>query len=285
MSEIRELVLGGDGLIGSTLAEELSRRGHLVKSLDLRSGCDLRQVDDQPFRECDRVWFLAWDTGGARYIEAADRQHEQYKHNCELSVRVFDALSRSRTPFLFVSSQLAGLPTAYGTTKQMAASWTLQLGGKVARLWNTYGWELPDVRSHVITDLVLSGLTLGRVRCMTDGLERRRFIYKTDCAEALIRLFEGPTQTAEIAGPEWVTIRQVGEEVARQFGVEFEAGSKTGSEVMIDPGVLLPDWQPRVSLREGIGRVIADARAYLSIASSAPDHGEDHDLKLRSPVT
>ena len=210
MAEMRELVLGGEGLIGSTLAEALTAMGHTVTSLDLKNGCDLRHVDDQPFRECDRVWFLAWDTGGARYIEAFDRQHEQFKHNCELSVRILDSLARTCKPFLFVSSQLAGLPTAYGTTKLMAASWSSQLGGKVARLWNTYGWERPDVRSHVITDLVLSGLTHGRVTCMTDGLERRRFIYKTDCVDALIMLFDGKNQSAEIAGPEWVTIRDVG---------------------------------------------------------------------------
>jgi nucleoside-diphosphate-sugar epimerase len=263
MTRNRELVLGGDGLIGSTLVQELSKRGHSVKSLDLKSGCDLRQVDEQPFRECDRVWFLAWDTGGARYIEAVDRQHEQYKHNCELTVRVLDTLARVRKPFLFVSSQLAGLPTAYGTTKLMAASWSLQLGGKVARLWNTYGWEEPDVRSHVITDLVLSGLTRGRVNCLTDGSERRRFIYKTDCVDALLKLFESSQQSAEVAGLEWITIRQVGEEVARQLSVEFEPGTKPGSEVMIDPVNLLPDWQPRVRLSDGIYRVIADARAYL----------------------
>jgi nucleoside-diphosphate-sugar epimerase len=263
MTEIRELVLGGDGLIGSTLVQELTKRGHSARSLDLKSGCDLRQIDEQPFHECDRVWFLAWDTGGARYIEAVDRQHEQYKHNCELTVRVLDTLARVRKPFLFVSSQLAGLPTAYGTTKLMAASWSLQLGGKVARLWNTYGWEEPDVRSHVITDLVLSGLTRGRVSCLTDGAERRRFIYKTDCAAALIGLFESSQQSAEFAGPEWVTIRQVGEEVARQLSVEFEPGTKQGSEVMIDPVNLLPDWRPRVTLSDGIAQVIADARAYL----------------------
>jgi nucleoside-diphosphate-sugar epimerase len=267
MTENRELVLGGDGLIGSTLVQELTKRGHRAKSLDLKSGCDLRQIDEQPFRECDRVWFLAWDTGGARYIEAVDRQHEQYKHNCELTVRVLDTLARVRKPFLFVSSQLAGLPTAYGTTKLMAASWSLQLGGKVARLWNTYGWEEPDVRSHVITDLVLSGLTRGRVTCLTDGLERRRFIYKTDCVEALLKLFESSQQSAEFAGPEWVTIRQVGEEVARQLSVEFEPGTKTGSEVMIDPSNVLPGWQPRVTLRDGISQVIADARAYLPAAN------------------
>jgi nucleoside-diphosphate-sugar epimerase len=263
MTQMRELVLGGDGLIGSTLVRKLTELGGAVRSLDLKSGCDLRTVDDQPFREADRVWFLAWDTGGARYIEAGDRQHEQYKHNCELTVRVLDALSRTRTPFLFVNSQLAGLPTAYGTTKLMAASWSTQLGGKVARLWNTYGWEEPDVRSHVITDLVLSGLTRGKVTCMTDGKERRRFIYKTDCAAALIRLFEGPERVAEIAGPEWITIRQVGEEVSRQLNVEFEPGLGTGSEVMVDPHELLPGWQPEVTLTDGIREVIKDARAYL----------------------
>jgi len=275
MSEMRELVLGGEGLIGSTLVRKLTSLGHAVTSLDLKTGCDLRQVDDKPFQECDRVWFLAWDTGGARYIEAADRQHEQYKHNCELTVRVFDALSRTRKPFLFINSQLAGLPTAYGTTKLMAASWSQHLGGKVARLWNTYGWEQPDVRSHVITDLVLSGLTQGRVTCLTNGLERRRFIYKTDCVEALLKLFDGPNQTAEIAGPEWVSIRQVGEEIARQLSVEFEPGKSMGSEVMIDPNQLLPNWLPRVTLREGIAHVIADARAYLStVSTEGNSHGQ-----------
>jgi hypothetical protein len=78
-----------------------------------------------------------------------------------------------------------------------------------------------------------------------------------------MRLFDGPQQSAEVAGPEWVTIRQVGEEIARQLNVEFQAGSASGSEVMIDPREVLPDWQPRVTLSEGIARVIADARAYL----------------------
>ena len=98
---------------------------------------------------------------------------------------------------------------------------------------------------------------------MTDGNERRRFIYKTDCAAALIRLFEGPEQIAEIAGPEWITIRQVGEEVARQLNVEFEPGEGVGSEVMVDPQELLPGWQPQVTLTDGIREVISDARAYL----------------------
>lgn len=259
---MRELVLGGEGLIGSTLVQALKARGNQVDSLDLKTGSDVRKVDDQPFKQADRIWFLAWDTGGVKYIEAADRQHEQYKHNCELCLRVFDVLARTHKPFLFVSSQLAGLPTAYGSTKAMGASWTRQLGGKVARLWNVYGWEEPTVRSHVITDLVLSGLQ-GSVKCMTDGMEQRRFLYKTDCVAALMKLFDGDSEVAEIAANEWVTVRSVGEEISRQLNVPAKFGALKGSECLIDPQEILPGWQPRVLLSEGISQVIAEARAHL----------------------
>jgi nucleoside-diphosphate-sugar epimerase len=263
-SQMNELVLGGEGLIGSELTRTLKARGHKVVSLDLKSGCDLRQpLDLQPFEQCDRVWFLAWDTGGAKFLEAEDRQHEQYRNNCELSLRIFDALAKTRRPFMFTTSQLAGLPNAYGTTKLMAWHWASHLGGKVARLWNVYGWEHPDARSHVITDLVLSGLR-GQVRCMTNGEEKRLFLYKSDCVAALLALFDSPLQTAEIAGPGWLRIREVAKEIARQLNVDVELGQARGSEVPIDPTELLPDWQPQVSLAEGIALVISDAREYLS---------------------
>lgn len=268
-SQINELVLGGEGLIGSELIRTLNAKGHHVVSLDLKSGCDLRgPLDLKPFEQCDRVWFLAWDTGGAKFLEAEDRQHDQYKNNCELSLRIFDALARTKKPFMFTTSQLAGLPNAYGTTKLMAWHWASHLGGKVARLWNVYGWEHPDFRSHVITDLVLSGLS-GRVRCMTNGEEKRLFLYKSDCVAALLALFDSSLQTAEIAGPKWLKIREVAEEIARQLRVAVELGEAKGSEVPIDPTELLPDWQPQVSLAEGIAAVISDARAYLSMNQTA----------------
>ena len=98
---------------------------------------------------------------------------------------------------------------------------------------------------------------------MTSGEEKRLFIYKTDAVAALLSLFDGALQTAEIAGPKWLTIREVAEEIARQLDVEVELGGAKGSEVPIDPTELLPNWQARVSLTEGIAAVIADAREYL----------------------
>lgn len=267
-AKVNELVLGGEGLIGSELVSALNAKGHTVTSLDLKSGCDLRRpLDPGPFEKCDRVWFLAWDTGGAKFLEAEDRQHDQYRNNCELSLRIFDALARTKKPFIFTTSQLAGLPNAYGTTKLMAWHWATHLGGKVARLWNVYGWEHPDQRSHVITDLVLSGLQ-GRVKCMTNGEERRLFLYKSDCVAALLELFDSSLQTAEIAGPKWLKIREVAEEIAAQLNVEVGLGDVKGSEVPINPTELLPNWRPQVSLSEGLARVITEARKFLSESQS-----------------
>jgi nucleoside-diphosphate-sugar epimerase len=266
---MNELVLGGAGLIGSELVNELTGRGHDVVSLDLKTGHDLRQpLDPEPFEKADRVWFLAWDTGGAKFLEAEDRQHEQYKNNCEMSLKVFEVLARTRKPFLFATSQLAGLPNAYGTTKLMAWHWAAHLGGTIARLWNVYGWEHPDTRSHVVTDLVLSGLK-GCVTPMTNGEEQRRFLYKSDCVAALINLFDSSLSTAEIAASNWLSIREVAEEVARQLNVDVQLGQTKGSELLVDPQEPLPNWQPKVTLSEGISRVIAEAREYLSHTTNA----------------
>jgi hypothetical protein len=84
-----------------------------------------------------------------------------------------------------------------------------------------------------------------------------------------MQLFDGPQQSAEIAAPEWVTIRSVGEEVARQLNVETEFGDTNGSECLVDPQDLLAEWHPRVSLAEGIAHVISDAKRYLSQSHAA----------------
>jgi nucleoside-diphosphate-sugar epimerase len=273
---MRELVLGGEGLIGSGLCEALRARGHSVVSLDLLTGCDLRHVEEAPFQECDRVWFLAWDTGGAKYIESTDYQHETYKHNSELSLRVFEMLARTRKPFVFATSQLSGQRNAYGLTKLLSEHWAAHLGGQLARFWNVYGWEQPSRKSHVVTDLVLSGLTRGRVVCMTTGVERRKLLYKSDCVAALLALVDSGQPEAEIAGDRWLTIGEVAAEIATQLGVERVLGEATGSEVPIDPQRTLPSWRPQVTLPQGIERVIADARAHLAReqgVSSAPAPG------------
>jgi nucleoside-diphosphate-sugar epimerase len=266
----RELVLGGNGLIGAALAERLRARGAQVDTLDLKSGCDLRRAPVPSFKSHDRVWFLAWDTGGAKYIESASAQHEIYRNNSELCARVFDELARSRTPFIFTTSQLAGEPTAYGMTKLVAEHWAAQLGGHIARLWNVFGWEEPGVRSHVVTDLVLSGLRDGEIRLRTDGRERRRLLYKTDCVDGLIRTFEARLPSVDIAGPGWVSVAELAALIGDHLGVPVSAGNATGQEVLRDPVSPPPGWTPRVGLADGLESVISEARLFLRASNGPP---------------
>lgn len=261
---LRELVLGGDGLIGRELCQQLLSAGHHVTSLDIKTGNDLREIGNTPYLASDRVWFLAWDTGGAKYHSAVDKQHEIYTNNCQLSVRVFDALATTRKPFLFVSSQLAGQPSAYGLTKLMAEYWAQQLGGRVARLWNTYGWESPDKKSHVVTDLVLSGLQTDSVKMMTTGKERRRFIYKSDSVRLLKQFFDSDLKSIDIAGERWISILELATEVAKQLNRPLTSGDLIGEEVILDPVNTISSVKPNVSLEMGVKYVINEARDYLA---------------------
>jgi nucleoside-diphosphate-sugar epimerase len=261
---INELVLGAEGLIGAELTVQLRARGARVGTLDIKSGCDLRRSPLPSFSDYDRVWFLAWDTGGVKYIEEQSVQHQIYRNNAELCVRVFDELERSRRPFLFVTSQLAGQPTGYGMGKLMAEHWARQLGGVVARLWNVYGFEEPGVRSHFVTDFVFSGLQQGVIRLRSSGQERRRLLYKSDCVRALLVAFDAMASGVDIAGPEWVSVRHVADRIGRLLGVEVQPGAARGLEVMRDPQRAPTHWHPLVGLDEGLALVAGEVRRFLA---------------------
>ena len=262
---MNDLVLGGAGLVGAPLARHLRAAGRTVDVVDLKLGTDARELDLSRYSDSDRIWFLAWDTGGARYLSDASAQHQMYRSNCLLSANVFDAIARSGRPALFVTSQLAGQHNAYGLSKLLAEHWARALGLKIARLWNVYGWEEPGSRAHVVAHMVHSALTSGTVECQTDGQERRRLLFDEDCAEGLVRLFDGPQQEAEIAGSEWVSIADLARTIGRAIGVPCRLGEFHGAECLIDPERSPDGWQPRTSLEQGIARVVAEARAWLEV--------------------
>jgi nucleoside-diphosphate-sugar epimerase len=265
-----DVVLGGEGLIGRRLVERLGRDGSNVVSLDLKTGFDLRTLLPDDLAGAGRVWFLAWDTGGASFLYDPRRQVEQLSHNVALCQAVFESLERCGSPFLFISSQLAGDDHAYGVSKRLGHFWADQLGGKVARLWNVYGWEDPSERTHLVTDLVRRGLEEGVVRCRTTGTEVRRLLHVDDCVTGLITLMESEQQTADLAGEKWHSVADVANEIAEQLSVRVEFGTETGSEYRVDPSVPLDGWHPSIALREGIAETIERARAAPASRQRAP---------------
>ena len=259
MAPKMNLVLGGDGLVGTALCDEIGQRGETAISLDLKSGFDLRSNNLDRYSEADRVWFLAWDVGGWKYLSAKKAQQEIFLNNCQICCKVFAFLERTSIPFLFVSSQMAGGCGAYGDTKLLGEQWTTFLGGKIVRLWNVYGWESPGVRSHAIPDFVCSGLA-GEVICGSNGQERRQFIYKSDCAKGLWEAFNAPGNCYDLSSGKWIRVGDIAQKIGRYLNVPVRFAEKSGFERIVEPCNNIPGWTPKVALAEGIRAVIHDAR-------------------------
>ena len=170
------LVLGSEGFVGKAFCRYLEARGERVIHFDLKRGPkeDAREVV-LPLAEVDRVYFLAWEVGGAKYLYRDDAQFMQLDWNLKLLLNVMPQLKASGLPFLFVSSQLAEeYDTVYGVTKRLGEVWTHLMKGVRVRLWNVYGaYEDSTERSHVVADFVWQALTQGEIRMMTTGEDFR----------------------------------------------------------------------------------------------------------------
>jgi nucleoside-diphosphate-sugar epimerase len=256
---MRNVILGGDGLLGTALQRVLASRGESAVSYDLKSGFDLREKD--PPRDDDAFyWFFAWDVGGAKYIMDPQAQIQIMQSNVRLCDRVFGWLSDRKTPFLFVSTQMAGYPNAYGLTKAIGEYWAQSAGGLVCRLWNIYDAEPVCLKSHVTADLVSQGIK-GKIQLLTSGSERRQLLHAEDCAAALLHQRSTGQKLADITSGEWIPIRKVAETVARLTNADLVLGPKDGYESIIEPTYTLAGWAPKIGLETGLTRVIERMKA------------------------
>ncbi len=179
------------------------------------------------------------------------------RNNLAICQSVFPWIASRRLSCMFIGSQMSTFQNAYGLSKQMGEYWAGQIEHcQIARLWNIYGLE-PDInqRSHVISDLIRTGLQ-GTVRCATNGLERRQFLYVKDCVDALIHQRRTGQALADLTTDEWITIREVAGIVADELGVEAAFGDAPGYKSLVDAKHSLGGWAPRYSIRDGIRDVL-----------------------------
>lgn len=265
---MRHLVLGSSGQIGAHLVKYLRNQGEKVLEFDILNEQyqDLRHPRNpllQSYMEhSDIVHFLAFDVGGAKYLERYQDSYDFMVNNIKIMTNTFEMLKDHNLPFIFASSQMSEMNySTYGVLKSLGERLTRSLGGLIVRFWNVYGYEQDEEKSHVITDFIKMAKYTGEINMRTDGTESRQFLYADDACECLHKLsLQYPLiprdKNLHITSFKWSTINEVADIVDVLSSCKVnraERQDETQKNAMNEPSTdILDFWKPRTRLEEGI---------------------------------
>jgi nucleoside-diphosphate-sugar epimerase len=253
---MNNLVLGSEGFVGKYFCEYLEGLGETVFRFDIEGNvtqdCRTAKI---PLENIDRVYFLAWDVGGAKYLYKHDSQFRQLEWNLQILLNVMPQLRTNNTPLLFASSQLAQeYDTVYGSTKKVGEVWTKLLGGVCVRFWNVYGpLEKPSERSHVISDFVHQAHSSKQIKMLSTGQELRQFVHVDDVSRAMhMAMNQNLKGVYDITSFEWISVLDVAKFIGNEMGAEVLPGTETGRTPITPMVGKVPHWWPQIQLEEGI---------------------------------
>ena len=149
---------------------------------------------------------------------------------------------------------------------------------KVGRIFNTYGPRMHPNDGRVVSNFIVQALTGQPITIYGEGDQTRSFCYCLDLIEAFVRLmntddsFTGPVN---IGNPSEFTIKQLAEKVIEMTNSSSELVYKelpSDDPTQRRPDITLAkeamDWEPKVSLEEGLKSTIEYFDSLLSDESA-----------------
>ncbi|MFA6049694.1 MAG: NAD(P)-dependent oxidoreductase [Candidatus Paceibacterota bacterium] len=275
---MKYLVLGSAGQIGAPLCKFLKKKGHQVIEVDivnddihqdLRTAAEPGDYKNWPYRieEADFVFFLAFDVGGARYLDKYQHTTDFIQNNVKIMSNVFPFLQHYKKPFVFASSQMSNMTNSpYGVAKLLGETYTKSLGGLTVKFWNIYGPEHDLEKSHVITDLILMARDKKEIVLRTTGQEERQFVHVEDCCECLYEVSQNYNtiprdKNLHVASFDWVKIEDVAKIIHKEMNLKGEIQMSSSKDLQVgfrnepDP-YIIKYWRPYVSLENGIADMV-----------------------------
>ncbi len=289
----RILINGGRGRLASLIADHFRAPAHDVRLFSRTPGDGFSGMLDLGqslfFNRADTVLHLAWST-----LPATSEQHprKEWEHDLPLLEKILVAMTASSTRdqlhFIFFSSGGAvygnapGRPNQetdvchpigwYGRAKQAAEELIQthasrhQLPCTILRISNPYGYPVPQSRTQGIIPHALRCAVSGQTLTLWgDGHAKKDFLYYTDFLSALEQIINRRlTGTFNLCAGESHSVREVIALVEKHTGRTVALKCQPGPEWDVQDSrlaneriVAATDWQPQVSLSEGIRRAAA----------------------------
>lgn len=251
------MVCGAGGFIGSHLVKRLKKQGHYVIGADLKHSefssstadefhigdlRDLSFVEKIIPENCDELYQLAADMGGAGYIFTGEHDADVMHNSAQINLNIAKTSVAKQVKKLFYSSSACIYPeynqldplnpkcdedSAYPAEPDSEYGWeklfserlyfsfkrNYNLNVKVARFHNIYGEESAwkngkEKAPAALCRKVAEAKNTGKVEIWGDGLQTRSFLYIEDCLDAVELLmnsdFSGPYN---IGSEEMISIR------------------------------------------------------------------------------
>jgi nucleoside-diphosphate-sugar epimerase len=129
----------------------------------------------------------------------------------------------------------------------------------VARQWNAYGSiEKFDIKSHVISDMVVQAVDNNVIKLLTNGSESRKFIHLDDICDAyLILLNNHQGEIHDVCTKDYTSILFVASIIKDITGATIIRGEKEGVTPLVATLQEIPGWSPKVTIKDGVNNLIS----------------------------
>ena len=270
------LILGSEGQIGRALKNYLSEK-YTVLECDIANSPleDLRKKNqkiDKLVKASDFVFFLAFDVGGSRYLNKNQKKFNFIENNILIMHNVFSLIKKYNKKFVFASSTMSNMiHSNYGVLKKIGESFSESLGGITVKFWNVYGIEKEREKSHVITDFIIKAKKYQKINMLTDGKEKRDFLYSEDCCAGLELIMDNynyykKEKEIHLTTTNFTSIIEIANIIKKEFlkqGINVKIiKSKKKDTLQFNQQnkankFFLKYWKPKYSLKEGISEIIS----------------------------
>jgi nucleoside-diphosphate-sugar epimerase len=159
--------------------------------------------------------------------------------------------------------------STYGVLKKIGEDITKSLGGISVRFWNVYGIEKDMEKSHVITDFILKAIKNNKINMLTNGNEKRDFLYADDCCHGLLIVMKKYQilKKQEIIDLNYgfytkiITVAKIVRNIFKEKNVIIKIikghhiDDVQKNKINKSNNLLIKYWRPRITLKNGIKKI------------------------------